>query len=161
MEGLSDVTSGIKSSITSVFNIIKNIYDFIVSIPQLIIDGITEVLKTLFIPQNNYFNEKITNFKEHFGFVTSIVEGASAFIDVFKNEEIGTIEIDLQDINSKYDFGGKVYVLSFDWYTPYKERGDEIISCFLWVAFFINTYKSLSSIINGGSSSDTKEGGGN
>lgn len=159
MEGLSDVTSGIKNSITSVFNIIKNIYDFIVSIPQLIIEGITEVLKTLFIPENNYFNEKITNFKEQFGFVNSIVEGANSFINVFKDEEIGSIQIDLRDINSKYNFGGKVYVLSFDWYTPYKKRGDEIISAFLWVAFFINTYKSLSSIINGGNSTETKEGG--
>lgn len=155
MEGLSDVTSGITRSITSVFNTVKDILEFIVTIPQLIIEGLTNALKFLFIPENNYFNDKITTFKNEFGFINSISEGADTFKKVFESDDIGQIEIDLSKVNSKYNYGGKTFILSLEWYTPYKPIGDKIISAFLWLTFILNVYKSLPSIINGGSSAYT------
>lgn len=61
-KGFDSLFGGLGRWFNDLFNILDNIKESILSIPQLIIDGILDGLKALFIPSDNFFKEKFDNF---------------------------------------------------------------------------------------------------
>lgn len=47
------------------------------------------------------------------------------------------------------DYGGEVEMLDLSWYTPYKSTVDNLISGFLWLAFFWVLFRRAPAIISG------------
>lgn len=172
MEGLQNVTSGIIDGLGSAIDslgdflggilnsllgaleqvayTIASIMDFIIDLPFKIVELLGDLLKTLFVPKNDFFKDKINDFKSRFAFVNSISEIMEMLKDSFTSTDFGTLEVDLGAAEGNVDYGGKVNVLDVSWYARYKPYGDSIISAFLWIVFVFNVYKQLPSIINGG-----------
>ena len=65
---------------------------------------------------------------------------------------IPCIYMDFSNATSDIDYGGKVKVLKFDWYMPYKPYVDYVIVIFCWAFALWKIWKALPSIISGVSS---------
>jgi len=125
------------------------------SLLEGILGGFKKLFISLFVPSDGFFTAKVNEVSSNFGFWTSVRDTAAVFMD-FLNEtdfsEPPKVQIDLSSIQSKVSYGGKVYILDFGWYEPYKESVDVILSGILWLVFAWNTYKNLPNIISGVSS---------
>lgn len=137
-EFLSDITGGFS--------------DKILDLPAQIWQRSQEGFQYLFIPSDDYFSGKISSLRERFGFVDCIVETADTFLTYFQNVSMDNppkFSINLQNVNSEYNWGGEAYVMDFSWYEPYKPFVEGFLSAVLWFFFIWNTYKDLPNIING------------
>lgn len=117
-----------------------------------IVDGIKNVLVEVFIPSDDFLDNKINSLRERFSFADSIIGTANILFDFFKTQTFNTppkLDINLKTANSKYDYGSSALALDMSWYTPYKPSVDIILSGFLWVVFIWNTFKDLAGIISG------------
>lgn len=122
------------------------------SLLESILSGIRKLFVSLFVPSDGFFTARVNEISSNFGFWTSIRDTAAVFIDFLKETDFTVppkIEIDLSLIKSKVNYGGKVYILDFSFYEPYKESVDVILSAIIWLVFAWNTYKNLPNIISG------------
>lgn len=163
-EGFSSLAKNIASGIISVFegplSALKGGLDNIVSVLQNIADSIVNPIKafleTLFVPDMSAVNDKFLAIRAKYGFVDSVIESGEALGNIFTNAmldepEPPVIYIDLSAAESEYDYGDKVAVLDFSWYSRYKPTVDVFLSAFMWGAFLWQVYVRLPSIIGGAS----------
>lgn len=117
-----------------------------------IVNGFTNVLKTLFIPSDDYFSKKLEPIQAKFGFVKQIVNFAKSIISMLSNDNISppSFTFDLSKLNTRYYMGDSV-TIDFNWYAPYRNSVNSFLSGFIWLHFIWNSFKSLPSIISGGS----------
>lgn len=139
-------------------------------IADTVINGIKDILENLFVPDEEFVNAKIEALAERFGFAWQITEVVENFKD--KLQELAELEsmaeppkiyINLDDSESKYDFGGRVEILDFTFYQPYREQVHGIISAIIWVMWLWRMFIKLPSIIHGeggntSSNNDTQNG---
>lgn len=120
------------------------------SIVNGIINGFTSLLKSLFIPSDNFFSEKIKPIEEKFGFVSQIVNLAKTVIDMCNNADVTppSFTVDLSSSNFSWDIGDSV-TFDFSWYAPYRDTVNAWLSGFMWLGFIWNTFRGLPGIING------------
>lgn len=69
------------------------------------------------------------------------------------------LELNFNNANSKYNYGGKVAYIDLSFYAPYKPTVDKIILAISYIFFFMAMYKNIPSIINGTSAVTHKIGG--
>lgn len=150
-EFFSWLLDGLLAVLEGIANTIGAIMDAIINLPAKLIELLGELLESLFVPDDEFFSEKINGFKERFAFVKSVSDIIDKFKDSLTNSEFGTLEVDLGAAEGSIKYGGKVNVLNVSWYSRYKPYGDSVISAFLWVMFILNVYKQLPGIINGAS----------
>ena len=136
-------------------NTFQSLTQGITALGDTIVDGITDLFNFLFVPNEEEISDKIEYIKGHFSFINDISET----MDSLKNLITGVtdttpvIEADLSLHNSeKYDYGsGKVAVMDFTWYAPYKGVADVVIVAIAYALFFWKLYIRLPSIISGSS----------
>lgn len=119
---------------------------------QTITDGIANVLKFLFIPSDDYFDNKINPIKDKFAFVNDIIDTIDIISDFFNStdfDEAPSIRINLGSANSKYNYGGSTSAIDLSWYADYKPSVDLIMSSILWVFFIWQVFIKLPGIISG------------
>ena len=69
-----------------------------------------------------------------------------------------TVSVDLSKANGKYSYGnGNINLLPIDWYLPYKEQGDLIITGIAWLVFLWNLYGRIPAILSAVSNSTMAE----
>ncbi len=120
------------------------------SIPGAILDGI----KSLFLPSDGYFEEKIGALRERFSFFESIVDTVQVFKNFFENNDFTeppVVTVNLNNADSGTDYGLNAKALDMAWYEPYKPSVDAILSSMLWVVFIWNVFRDLPGIISGAS----------
>lgn len=133
---------------------LKGIVDFFAGIPEFFAsfwEGLTNILKSLFVPSEEAINSLVNSVKSHFEFVETIQETSQLIKDMFNNtENLPKITLTLPE-NKWYN--GQVVVMDLSWYAPYKEYGDTIISAFIYVFFLWRIFINLPNIISGGAGS--------
>lgn len=73
---------------------------------------------------------------------------------VFETVAGGTvpyIEVDFSGLDSKYNYGGDVFVLDMSWYVPYKPYVDSVLSAMIWLFFAWRLFIHAPGIISGAS----------
>lgn len=150
--GLVSVKDAIVDNWRNVVAGLSTVKDAILQVPQNTWNLAFAGLEYLFVPSEGYFEEKIMATRERFLFVDCIIETVESMYDFFATTAFDVppkFEIDMSNVNSKYDWGGKAFIIDFSWYVPYKPTVDVLLSSILWVFFAWNTFKELPSIING------------
>lgn len=116
------------------------------------ISGITDGIKAIFVPSDDYLSEKVDTLTANFSFVSTIVETSDNISAIFAGDfdEPPYIEMDFSLAESeKYDYGGKAVALDMSWYERYKPSVDTILSVIIYVCFFWRLFVGLPNMING------------
>lgn len=144
-QGLEDVKNTIISSVGEAFQ----------SVGQFILDGI----RSFFVPDEDFLEEKINVVKEKFLFIDSIKASWESISNLVVNgeEEIPKIEIDLSNAETKYNYGGKVLALDLTWYSKFKPIVDNFIVAFSYISFVFFVFKRAPEIISGAGAKTQKE----
>ena len=108
-------------------------------------------LAALFVPDEEYINEKLDDVREKFSFIENIKLAWDSISDLVTSgqEEIPKIEIDLSKTEGKYNYGGKVMALDMTWYARYKPAVDMVFIAFSYITFVFLVFKRAPEIISG------------
>lgn len=124
---------------------LENIWEAICNIPE----AIGNVLRSIFVPSEDFLTEKVQDLRSRFNWIEPIL-GYGDFIKAqLVNPEPPVLYVHLGNAEGSYNYGGTVKFLDLTWYERYKPLGDTIISGFLWALFAWRMYVKLPGIING------------
>lgn len=146
----SSLFEKIKEFFSPIWGFFQNIIDGILGIPKAIMNLLSDLLKFLFIPSDDFISGHVSELRNKFAFADSIISTAEILSSTLKNVSTAPpyIEIDLGASNTFWSYGG-VQRFSFEWYAPYRGAVNALLSGILWVVFIWNTYRDLPGIING------------
>ena len=138
-------TQGLTSLKNTLSNILTNILN---SISNLVTDLINGLIN-LFVPEEDFFSEKFTEFKSHFAFIDTFTGFVNQFQNMTRKNEAPSISIDFSKAESQYNYGGKASAINLSWYSRYKPIGDIVLTAFVYVFFIWRFYCRLPEIIRG------------
>lgn len=114
---------------------------------------IVEGFSKIFVPSEDYLSEKYEYIRNKFSFIWDIISIIESMFTEVSIEAVDdtppVVEIDLSASTSKYNYGGKAYVLDMSWYQPYKPAVDIFLRAILWGFFLWRLFVALPNIING------------
>ena len=124
---------------------LERIWESICNIPE----AIGNVLRSIFVPSEDFLTEKVQDLRNRFNWIEPIL-GYGNFIKAQLIDPVPpVVYVHLGDAEGSYNYGGTVKFLDMSWYERYKSQGDAIISGFLWALFAWRMYVKLPGIING------------
>ena len=128
-------------------NILSGVGTAFQAVGEFVLEGI----RSFFVPDEDFLEEKINIVKEKFLFIDSIKTSWESISSLVINgqEEVPIIEIDLSHAEGKYNYGEKVRVLDMTWYSRYKPVVDAIIIAFSYIGFVFLVIKRLPEIVSG------------
>ena len=142
---ITDLRDKFLSGIT---NLKDNVVTAVTGLGTFIIDGI----KSLFLPEEGFFDEKLNYLCSRFSFAESIVSSVSSLVDTItklsssKGQTPPSIVMELE----VYGTTKLVTVIDMSWYAPYKRYGDAVISGMILLFFSWRVFVRLPGIIAGG-----------
>lgn len=166
-EGLDSIVSGFKEGLGNIFNVVKDILSYINPFSdnffgKKIIELLSDLLKTLFIPDKESFTAITDMVSEKLSFIDSIKIAVNSINDLISNSGTSP-KITINIPESKYWNGGNVTIIDMSWYKPFKAYGDLILTGFMYVFFIWRVWINLPNTINGissvGSSISINKGG--
>ena len=158
--------SGILDFLARILEAIGQVITAILDLPTKIISGLIQGLKelliALFVPSDtaiaelkNLADEKlpvVAQLENWNNDLQNIVSNPTKYASQF------TVSVDLSKANGKYNYGTeKINLLPIDWYLPYKEQGDLIITGIAWLVFLWNLYGRIPAILSAVSNSTMAE----
>lgn len=158
--------SGILDFLARILEAIGRVVTAILDLPAKIISGLIQGLKelliALFVPSDtaiaelkNLADEKlpvVAQLENWNNDLQNIVSNPTKYASQF------TVSVDLSKANGKYNYGnGNINLLPIDWYLPYKEQGDLIITGIAWLVFLWNLYGRIPAILSAVSNSTMAE----
>lgn len=153
---ISDVGEGFDSLLSIASGIKESVLDALGSLAGEIGDsvssGVSNVLTDLFVPADGYIDSHITNLRQNFSFVDSIYTAGNTVITSLNTISGNTSPEIIVHLSSKTfgaSYGQKDVVINFEWYKPYKNTVDFLLSSILWVAYIWLLYKRIPEIIRG------------
>ena len=148
-EGFDSLSSGISSFKNSVMDGISSLAS---DIGTSVSNGISNVLKDLFIPEDGYLNDRISSIRNKFAFADSILSTAQGLLNMFNSisgNNAPSITVHLSSKTSGAFYGDKDIVISLEWYKPYKPTIDALISGILWAGYIWLIIKRVPELIKG------------
>lgn len=113
-----------------------------------LIELLSDLFNFLFVPSQDRFTAIQNTVSSKFDFIESIKTGISSIKDMLNG--IGNVPcITLSLKATKYTNEMNLKVIDMNWYEPYKNYGDLIITGFVYISFIWRIYIKLSAIING------------
>ncbi len=156
MDSITESLASLLKKIGDVVDVVTSIGSAITSAIEKAVTSLTEKitnkLKELFIPSDEYFDNKFDYLFEKFAWVESLVDTVNIIVDFFKNTDFSEppeVTINLSLATSNIDYGDSAVALDLSWYAPFKPYVDSIISAILILVFAWNTWKGAPNIING------------
>ena len=130
---------------------VQNILDFLKDISLSIFKPVLDALKDAFLVRDGYFESKISNLRQKYSFVDSILGFCLGIRDVCLGigSEPPILYIDLAAAEGSVNWGQRVVFVDLTWYSRYKPYGDAIISAFLWAMFSWRVLHMIPGLING------------
>lgn len=116
-----------------------------------IIELFEDLFKFLFIPSNERLSAIQNTVMSKFDFVESIKIAINSFKDIINNlGNAPVIHLDLA--STKYTNAMKINVIDLNWYKPYKQYGDVVITGLFYGFYLFRLFSRLPSIVNGAGS---------
>lgn len=146
----TELITGIPTLLKALIDGLAGIVDSIAGFLETLVESIVGLFDKLFVPseesRNNLeekVNEKFSFIDTSHGEITNISE---------RLETMGgtapTITIPLSKTPlSKYGIGD--YVMTFDWFEPYRYGFHTLLSSIMWIMFIFNQYFALKNILQG------------
>lgn len=151
-DNLTSIVNGIISIRSFLAEKTGGISETLINMPALMWSFFLNGLQELFVPSEDFFSNKLLSLRERFSFVDSVLQTVESFRTFFTNVTSGSppkFSVNMKNVDSKYNWGGEVYIMDFSWYEPYKPWVDKFLASVLWFFFVWNTWKDLPNIING------------
>lgn len=148
-EGFDSLSSGISSFKNSVIDGISSLAS---DIGDSVSNGISNVLKDLFIPEDGFLNDRISSIRNKFSFADTIYNTAQGLFNLFNTisgNNAPSITVHLSSKSSGASYGQKDVVISLDWYAPYKPTIDALLSGILWAGYIWLIIKRVPDLIKG------------
>ena len=158
--------SGILDFLARILEAIGRVVTAILDLPAKIISGLIQGLKelliALFVPSDTAIAELKNLADEKLPVVAQLENWNNDLQNVVSNPtkyaSQFTVSVDLSKANGKYNYGnGNINLLPIDWYLPYKEQGDLIITGIAWLVFLWNLYGRIPAILSAVSNSTMAE----
>ena len=158
--------SGILDFLARILEAIGRVVTAILDLPAKIISGLIQGLKelliALFVPSDTAIAELKNLADEKLPVVAQLENWNNDLKNVVSNPtkyaSQFTVSVDLSKANGKYNYGnGNINLLPIDWYLPYKEQGDLIITGIAWLVFLWNLYGRIPAILSAVSNSTMAE----
>lgn len=158
--------SGILDFLARILEAIGRVVTAILDLPAKIISGLIQGLKelliALFVPSDTAIAELKNLADEKLPVVAQLENWNNDLQNVVSNPKKYasqfTVSVDLSKANGKYNYGnGNINLLPIDWYLPYKEQGDLIITGIAWLVFLWNLYGRIPAILSAVSNSTMAE----
>lgn len=113
-----------------------------------IVELIGELLKSLFVPSEERITGLQNTVMSKFDFVESIKVAINSFKDIINN--LGNAPVLTLNLSAtKYTNAMTINVIDLNWYKPYKQYGDIVITAIIYAFYLIRLFMSLPSIISG------------
>ena len=126
-----------------------DILEWIKSLPSAIVDGISSVLTSIFVPSTDFITAKVESLRARFDWIDPFIVFAENISGELFSTEPPVIYIHLDDAEGNYNYGGTIPFLDMRWYARYKKQGDLILSGFLWALFAWRMYLKLPASCSG------------
>lgn len=130
------------------FGWLNKLWESITSLGTTIINGITDGLKSLFVPSEDYWQESV------FERLQTSIENKFTFVAGFKNAFEIMSNTEGQTLNYEFEFLGQHYSIDFSWYEPYRITVRSAFSAFFLVVAILRAYKMFSSVFHVGVGDD-------
>ena len=115
---------------------------------------LSDLLKSLFTPSDESIIKLKDTVYSKFGFVDTINAGIKSFKDIINGiGEVPVLSIDLKE--TKFTDAMTIDVIDLNWYKPYKEYGDLVLTGIFYSFYLWRLYSRLPSIISGTGSGAT------
>lgn len=150
-EAISTAIADVVTWLKSVAATLADILEWIKSLPSAIVDGISSVLTSIFVPSTDFITAKVESLRARFDWIDPFIVFAENISGELFSTEPPVIYIHLDDAEGNYNYGGTIPFLDMRWYARYKKQGDLILSGFLWALFAWRMYLKLPGIISGAS----------
>jgi hypothetical protein len=116
----------------------------IVNLGTTILNGI----KSIFIPKDDFLDDKVTSIRNRFSFVDSIIDTAKGIINRINTTKSNsapkmTLELDIRGEKKN------VTIIDMSWYAKFKPYGDIVIGGMIIVFFVWRMFRNAPNIING------------
>ena len=116
-----------------------------------IIELLGELLKGLFIPSEERITALQNTVVSKFDFIESIKIAINSFLDIINN--LGNAPVLHLNLGStKYTDEMEVAVIDLNWYKPYKQYGDVVLTGIIYAFYLFRLFYSAPGIISGASS---------
>ena len=148
---LSDILEWAKGLPAAISQAISTAIADVKSLPSAIVDGISSVLTSIFVPTTDFITAKVESLRARFDWIDPFIVFAENISGELFSTEPPVIYIHLDDAEGSYNYGGTIPFLDMRWYARYKKQGDLILSGFLWALFAWRMYLKLPGIISGAS----------
>lgn len=130
---------------------------------QGFLNGIGNVVSSLFVPSDDFLEGIVNRFKEKVPFVYVVINFVDEFYNFLFNTDFTVVpelnfsmdvlhngQADFGIADSKYNWGTATFnVLDLSWYLGFKPYVDTFLSAFLWLGYLWLLYKRIPDIING------------
>lgn len=159
---LSGILDFLARILEAIGRVVTAILDLPVKIISGLIQGLKELLIALFVPSDTAIAELKNLADEKLPVVAQLENWNNDLKNVVSNPtkyaSQFTVSVDLSKANGKYNYGnGNINLLPIDWYLPYKEQGDLIITGIAWLVFLWNLYGRIPAILSAVSNSTMAE----
>jgi hypothetical protein len=116
----------------------------IVNLGTTILNGI----KSIFIPKDDFLDDKVTSIRSRFSFVDSIIDTSKGIINRINSSKSNnapkmTLELDIRGEKKN------VTIIDMSWYAKFKPYGDIVIGGMIIVFFVWRMFRNAPNIING------------
>lgn len=137
-----------------ILNIIK-IFSFLNPLDKNFIgykfmDLLSDLFTSLFVPDDDAFNQFTDIFNSKLGFVTNIQDDFKDIKALLSGGEVSTLSNTAPtlsfNINSKY-YSGDLMIIDLSWYQPFKPFVDSILGSFMIIFLVVRLFIYLPSII--------------
>lgn len=128
-----------------------SLIDALIDIPRRLGEAIGNVIRSIFLPSEDFLTSKYNSIRENFVFADSIINLIEKIQTSLNDlsDEPPVITLDLSSADSKYNWGGEVISLDLSWYSKYKPFVDTILSSILILFFVWRVFIHLPGIISG------------
>lgn len=116
-----------------------------------IIELLGDLLKALFVPSEERISAIQDTVMAKFDFVESIKIAINSFKDIVNN--LGNAPVlNLNLGATKYTGEMRVAIIDLNWYKPYKQYGDVVLTAIVYAFYLFRIFTNLPNIISGASS---------
>ena len=121
-----------------------------------IIELMKDMLKNLFVPSEERLTALTNSVSSKFDFVESIKQAVLSLQNIINN--IGNApKLEIQVSSTKYTEAGTIAILDLNFYKPYKNYGDLVLTGFIYAMFLWRLFSRLPAIIRGYAAIDKYE----
>lgn len=152
----TDIIEGIGNLFSTLWDFLTNIWEGIKNIPSAILDGLKNLLQWLFIPDADFFENKITDFKNklnektHYQYYLDSLKEIESITDLTGDTDNITTHVDLKNykLNDKLTINMNKFI-DFSIFNDYKSTWYSWIRVVIYIALAIYNINQVIKMFNG------------